>query len=109
MERWPILKPGRRRPVERHSQRGPRRCGHELFLACVMIQTAAIDSDTAAEYQRRDGSAVVQVAVIPMVHAGPHNYRAFASGFLGSRSKLARKLDHRVASNAREFLLPSRR
>ena len=60
------------------AMRAPGRHGSELFLAGVVIDPAAVHAHAAAQDQRRNSGAVVQIVVVPVIDAGADNDGAFA-------------------------------
>ncbi len=103
-----VLEARRSAPVEGPHQGRPGGDGGELLLADVVVQTAAVFPDAAAQHQRRDAGPVGEVAVIPVVDPGADDDRAFPFGALGGCGPLPGELEDGGPVDASEALLPGR-
>ncbi len=73
-----------------------------------MVEAATVFTDTAAQHQSRDTSAIQQVGVIPVVDTGTDDDRALAFGGFRRRGPLAGELGNIGAVDASKFFLPGR-
>ena len=108
-ERGGVLLTRRSRPIEREGERRPARLRPQLLLADVMRPAAARLADAAAQHQHVDDTAVVHVAVVPMVHGGADDDHRAALGLLGVEGEFARHRDDLVARHAGDLFRPGRR
>ena len=78
----------------------------EFFLSHVVRQPAAVDSHRTRQHQGRDGGAIQQVVVVPVIGARADDDQIFSVRLFGIDRPLARIAQAGVAVNAAELFLP---